>query len=293
MIAGAMSPFRRGLTWILTGLMLCWFTILFVILAIVIVRYVVQERNVWVILPCGIGAGIWLTALVLQFRWLRALVCAYRHEDGVLWVRTFASRRERAYLLSEIAGVEEREGRGGYRYFKVVLRDRGNLILDPGLANSAALADQLRFDLDYAPFVPSGGSWPPIFAVVMLGSGMLTAILAGLALFGAIRWHIVGSETTGTVTAFRQPPDPDRSWIEVTYEVDGQTHVIRPANWNAGHGKPAYTVGEKVPVLFLADQPDVGIVNNFREQGEVTLFLGFFGAFCLVCGSRLWYGKAK
>jgi hypothetical protein len=293
MIAGAMSPFRRGLTIFLTGLMLCWFSVLFAILSIVIVRYVVQERNVWVLLPCGIGAGIWLTALVLQFRWLRALVWTFRYEDGVLWVQTFASRRERTYLLAEIAGVEQREGRGGYRYFKVVLRDRRCLILDPGLANSAELADQLRFDVGYAPFLPSGGSWPPIFAVVMLGAGVLTAILAGLALFGAIRWHIVGCETTGTVTAFQQPPDADSSWIEVTYEVDGQTHVIRPANWNAGHGKPAYTVGEAVPVLYLPDQPDVGIVNNFREQGEVTLFLGFFGAFCLVCGCRLWYGRAK
>ena len=88
-------------------------------------------------------------------------------------------------------------------------------------------------------------------------------------------------------------PAADTSWIEATYEVDGQPHVIRPANWNAGHGKPTYTVGESVPVLFLPDRPEVGIVNNFREQGKITLFLSLFGLFCLTLGWHIWFGVGK
>jgi hypothetical protein len=293
MIAGAMSRYRCILTYITHGVMFCWFAILFVILANVIVRDVVQDRNAWALLACGLAAGIWLTALIVGTRSLRALVREFRYEDGALLVRTFASRRERTYPLSEIAGVELREGRGGYRFNKVVLRGGKCLTLDPALSNSIELAEQLRFDLNYAPFLPSGSSWPPIFAIVMLGAGTLTLILSAIGLFGAIRWHLVGAETEGTVTAFEVPLTADDAWAEVTYEVEGNPHTIRIANWNAGHGKSAYTVGETVPVLFLPDQPDVGIVNNFREQGEITLFLGFCGAFGLVGGGVLWFGKAK
>jgi hypothetical protein len=276
MIVGAMSPFQRRLTWMTTGLMLVWFVLLLVILAGVVLQHVVLERNAWLILPCGLGAGIWLAGLVVQVRGLRATVLEFRYEDGVLRIHTFGSRRERVYGLPDIAGVAFPRGRGGHR---VVLRDRGTLTLMPGLPSAVELAEQLRYDLGYAPFVPVGRSWPPLFAIVMLGSGMLTLILAGLDLFGAIRWEFVGREATGTVTAFHQPPAAATSWIEVTYEVNGEPHVIRPANWNAGHGKPAYIVGETVPVLFMPDQPEVGIVNRFRERGEITLFLSLFGLF--------------
>jgi hypothetical protein len=293
MIAGAMSRYRCWLTRITHGVMFCWFGILFAILGVVIVRDVVQDRNTWALVACGLGAGIWTTALVAGARSLRAQVRAFHYEDKVLWVQTFLSRRERVYPLSQIAGVELREGRGGYRFHKVVLHGGKSLILDPALANSIELAEQLRFDLNYAPFLPSSSTWPPLFAPVMLGAGTLTLILAGIGLFGALRWHLVGAEAMGTVTAFEVPLTADDAWVEITYEVDGTPHSIRPANWNAGHGKSAYSIGEQVPVLFLPDQPDIGIVNNFREQGEITLFLGFVGAFCLVCGFALWFGKAR
>src|SRR5713226_4182186 len=180
MITGAMSRFRCWLTRITHGVMFCWFILLFAILVIVVLREVVQGRNAWVLLPAGIAAGIWLTALIAGARSLRAQVRAFRYEDGVLWVRTFASRGERAYPLSEIAGVELRHGRGGYTFLKVVLHGGRSLILDPALTNSVELAEQLQFELNYAPFVPSSRSWPPVFAILMLGAGTLTVILAGL-----------------------------------------------------------------------------------------------------------------
>jgi len=203
-------------------------------------------------------------------------------------VRTFASWRTRIYALPDIAGVEFQQGRGAYWYHRVVLRDGAWLVLEPGLENGAELAEQLRFDLGYAPFMPVTTLWPQIIAIVPLGSGLLALLLAGLGVFGAIRWQIVGTETVGTVTAFREPPEPEHGWIEVTYEVDGKPQVIRPANWNAGHGKPAYTVGETVPVLFMRDRPQVGVVNNFRELGCLPIFLVGFGSFLLCFGGHVW-----
>jgi hypothetical protein len=153
MLAGAMTPFRRWLTRLIAALFFCWFTALLVILTVVLLYRGVLERNAWVYVACGLGAGIWLTPLVVHVRWHRRLVWAFRYEGGVLIARTFGSWRPRIYALPEIAGVEFQQGRGGYWYHRVVLRDGTWLVLEPGLENGAELAEQLRFDLGYAPFL--------------------------------------------------------------------------------------------------------------------------------------------
>jgi hypothetical protein len=287
MLAGAMSPMQRGLKLAVAVAMVGSFSALLALLVAVLLN-AVMEYDGLTVLPCGLGAGIWLTALIGQVRWFRRLVKEFRYEDGVLYARTFGRFGERAYPLAAIGGVEFKQGRGTYWYHRIVLQGGGRLVLEPALENGVELAEQLGADLNYAPFIPAGSGWPPPMAVLMFGVGMVSLIIAGAGLFGAVRWRLMGIETVGVVTVFAAPPPGVNSWIEVAYEAGGERHVIRPANWNAGHGKPAYTVGENVPVLFLADRPEVGIVNNYREMGEMSLFLSFFAVFSFAVGTRLW-----
>jgi hypothetical protein len=134
-------------------------------------------------------------------------------------------------------------------------------------------------------------SW--LFIIPFLLVGMLcTTIGIGL---GWSSWSILfdAQRTEGAVAEFArvaspknpakgQPPNPKPGLAPVVqYQVGDQTYHIRG---NVSSSGPAYTVGDKVYVLYPADKPADGRIDSFAENWLAPLALGGGGLLFTLVG---------
>ncbi len=116
-------------------------------------------------------------------------------------------------------------------------------------------------------------------------------VVGTIAVLFAIGWGVRSfrlqagaNRTTGTVVELREERNSDRetTWYPVVeYEVDGKKYRID------GVGSiPSWLprVGDKVEVLYKADQPADGHLNTFLDSWVIPLFVGGVGSIFAALG---------
>jgi hypothetical protein len=79
-------------------------------------------------------------------------------------------------------------------------------------------------------------------------------------------WH---SRAAGVVTDVEQ--EGRASWrLTIEYQVAQQTFQIQPAS---RYSQRAFDVGQQVSILYPPDRPQLGMLDSFREQWLVPVFL--------------------
>jgi hypothetical protein len=87
------------------------------------------------------------TAAIARQSWfLRRIVCEFDYDGATLQFRTLGIQQTQVRPLADIAQVKEWRGRGGTRGYRLVFRDDWKVYLEYSVANSIALANQLRWD---------------------------------------------------------------------------------------------------------------------------------------------------
>jgi hypothetical protein len=85
-------------------------------------------------------------AIAGQFWFLRRLVCEFAYDGLTLQFRTLGIPQTQIRPLADLAQVNEWRGRGGPLGYRLVFHDGGKVYLEYSVANSIALANQLRWD---------------------------------------------------------------------------------------------------------------------------------------------------
>ena len=85
-------------------------------------------------------------AVAGQFWFQRRIVCEFAYDGSTLQFRTLGIQQTQMRPLTEIAQVKEWRGRGGPLGYRLVFRDGWKVYLEYSVANSIALANQLRWD---------------------------------------------------------------------------------------------------------------------------------------------------
>lgn len=120
---------------------------------------------------------------------------------------------------------------------------------------------------------------------VSLG-GIASAIWA-LTLGGSPLWSInfcFGSVAThGTVVKVQDVGEGHWSPV-VAYEVDGKSYTIR--GWAGSQRRSRWVVGEKVRVLYMHDQHDLGQIDSFFDRWYYPSAIIVIGV-CLVAGGLM------
>ena len=121
--------------------------------------------------------------------------------------------------------------------------------------------------------------------------GRLFIVIGTIAVLFAIGWGVRSfrlqagaNRTTGTVVELREEEDQDRetTWYPVVeYEVDTMKYRIEGVgsipNWLP-------RVGEKVEVLYRAEQPEYGHLNTFLDSWAIPLMFGGVGSIFTALG---------
>jgi hypothetical protein len=87
-----------------------------------------------------------VSAIVSQFRFQRRIICEFGYDGYTLQYRTLGNSGTQMRPLQDLARVEGWSGRGGPMGYRLIFQDGGKLYLEISVANSMALAEQLRED---------------------------------------------------------------------------------------------------------------------------------------------------
>ncbi len=123
------------------------------------------------------------------------------------------------------------------------------------------------------------GAW---FFIVVGTIAVLFAIGWGVRSF---RFQAGANRTTGTVVELREKRDSDNEiiWYPVVeYEVDGKKYRIEGGVGSIPSWLPR--VGDKVEVLYKADQPADGHLNTFLDRWAIPLLAGRVGSIFAALG---------
>jgi hypothetical protein len=85
-------------------------------------------------------------AIAGQFWFQRRILCVFEYDGRTLRFRTLGIPQTQVRLPADIAQVKEWRGRGGPIGYRLVFRDGWKVYLEYSVANSIALANQLRWD---------------------------------------------------------------------------------------------------------------------------------------------------
>ena len=104
---------------------------------------------------------------------------------------------------------------------------------------------------------------------------VVTSIGIGI---GIKAWHFGASAREVEGTVIRMDRQVRKSTFTyspvVSYEINGRTFQLQS---DVATSPPAYSVGEKVTVLYRAEQPADGQIKSFSEQWVLPLILSGFG----------------
>jgi hypothetical protein len=121
----------------------------------------------------------------------------------------------------------------------------------------------------------------PMWGILMfIGIGLLFACV-GIGL-GIRSWSLESNARRADGTVLRLVSSGNRGGMSpiIQYEVDGRTFEIQSS---ISSSPPGYSVGEKVKVLYLPDQPAAGSLDSFAERWLLPLIFGGLGSvFALV-----------
>ena len=121
---------------------------------------------------------------------------------------------------------------------------------------------------------------------VLAGIGVVvTSIGIGI---GIRVWHFASSAREVEGTVIRMDRHVRKSTFTyspvVSYEINGRTFQLRS---DVGTSPPAYSVGEKVTVLYSAEHPADGQIKSFSEQWVLPLILSALGT--VLAGVGVWH----
>jgi hypothetical protein len=102
--------------------------------------------------------------------------------------------------------------------------------------------------------------WPGALAVL----GLALVGLGGLFLLPSVPYISAGQPTEGIVVKIAKRPGPKGTMYTpvVGYLVDSEEYIVSSStssSWNAYH------VGEVVPVLYFADDPEQAVIGDFQQ----------------------------
>jgi hypothetical protein len=141
--------------------------------------------------------------------------------------------------------------------------------LDDGTAQRPLPPDELMHRL----------GWPG--AVGFLGLALLG--LGGLFLLPSVAYIVSGQPTEGIVVKIAKRPSPKGTMYTpvVAYIVDSEEYIVSSStssSWNA------YRVGEVVPVLYFADDPEQAVIGDFQQLYLLPCVFGVPGLVLAVVG---------
>jgi hypothetical protein len=125
---------------------------------------------------------------------------------------------------------------------------------------------------------------PRIFCLVFAGMGTLFALFAlGWGVWSAV-FALGAQRTEGTVIRMVAPDGGDGSKPVVQYQVDGETYECEGS---ISSSPPAYSVGQKVSVLYRPDEPQKALIGSFVDRWLLPLVFGGAGSLFAAIGFAL------
>jgi hypothetical protein len=102
--------------------------------------------------------------------------------------------------------------------------------------------------------------WPGALAVL----GLALAGLGGLFLLPSVAHIVSGLLTEGIVVKIAKRPSPKGTMYApvVAYIVDSEEYIVSSSASTSWNG---YYVGEAVPVLYFADDPEQAVIGDFQQ----------------------------
>ncbi len=111
--------------------------------------------------------------------------------------------------------------------------------------------------------------------------GATFLVIVAVMVIGRIKLWRVGKRTTGTVTAVDAETSRTSKGIRTYYHPvvtfkteDGADHTWRRS---VGENRPGYAVGQQVPIIYFAPNPQIATIGTFAETFGVSIFFGALG----------------
>jgi hypothetical protein len=121
--------------------------------------------------------------------------------------------------------------------------------------------------------------WPGALAVL----GLALVGLGGLFLLPSVAHIAAGQPTEGIVVKITKRPGPKGTMYTpvVAYIVDSEDYIVSSStssSWNS------YRVGEVVPVLYFADDPEQAVIGDFQQLYLLPCVFGVPGLVLAIVG---------
>ena len=122
--------------------------------------------------------------------------------------------------------------------------------------------------------MPQPLRFPKVFGVVATGFGVVFVAFSAWRLVDTLRFGAAATRADGVVTSFNTHTHSRGSYPMVRFQVGEQTVEIEG---QTGTSPPAYSIGEKVKVLYPAGKPEQGQIDSFVERFMIPLVFGGAG----------------
>jgi hypothetical protein len=102
-------------------------------------------------------------------------------------------------------------------------------------------------------------------AIALAIPGGCLSLLALLLVGSAVSHALRDGRAEGVITKLKDQQDKQRAGMRPTieYSVGGTTHQIRTA---CNYSVETFVVGQKVPIRYRPDRPQLGTLDSFRER---------------------------